>query len=64
MDAIEDASPEAKATPPKDLWPDSVDLTGGTVEVKDKDGKVIATLQITGNNLERWLLDADVKKKD
>jgi carboxyl-terminal processing protease len=64
MDAIETASPEAKATPAKDLWPDSVDLTGGTIEVKDKDGKVIAVLDVTGNNVERWLLDADVKKKE
>ena len=35
-----------------------------TLEVKDKSGKVVTTLQITGNNLERWLIDADVKKQD
>jgi carboxyl-terminal processing protease len=64
MDAIETASPEAKAAPVKDFWADNIDLTGGTIEVKDKDGKVISTLEITGNNLERWLLDADVKKKE
>jgi carboxyl-terminal processing protease len=64
MDAIELASPEAKASPVKDLWPDDVDLTGGTIQVKDKDGKVVATLEVTGNNVERWLLDADVKKKE
>jgi carboxyl-terminal processing protease len=64
MDAIEEASPEAKASPSRDLWPDTVDLTGGTIEVKDKDGKVVAVLQVTGNNVERWLLDADVKKAD
>ncbi len=45
----------------KDLFPDDAPIKGGTVEVKDKDGKVIATLRITGNNLERWLLDADVE---
>jgi len=45
-----------------DFWPDEVDLSGGLMEIKDKDGKVIATLRITGNNLERWLLDADVEK--
>lgn len=59
--AIEDAVPEA---PKQDLWADDIDLTGGIMEIKDKEGKVIATLQITGNNLERWLVDADVKKKD
>ena len=31
--------------------------------ITDKDGKVVATLDITGNNLQRWLLDADVKKQ-
>ncbi len=59
--AIENAAPEA---PRPDLWPDDLDLTGGIMEIKDKDGKVVATLQITGNNLERWLVDADVKKKE
>lgn len=59
--AIEDAAPDA---PKSDLWSDDLDLTGGIMEIKDKDGKVVATLQITGNNLERWLVDADVKKKD
>ncbi len=62
MDAIEAASPVAKDAPKPDLWADTIDLTGGKLEVRDKDGKVIATLNITGNNLERWLLDADVKK--
>jgi carboxyl-terminal processing protease len=62
--AIEDAVPAAKDAPRADLWADTIDLTGGVLEVKDKDGNVISTLDITGNNLERWLLDADVKKKD
>jgi carboxyl-terminal processing protease len=59
--ALEDAAPDAPKT---DLWPDDLDLTGGIMEIKDKDGKVVVTLQITGNNLERWLVDADVKKKE
>jgi carboxyl-terminal processing protease len=46
-----------------DFWPDSVDLTGGLVEVKDKDGKVIADLKITGRDLERWLAFADLEKQ-
>ena len=48
----------------KDLWDDAKDVSGGTMEIKDKDGNVIATLKITGNNVERWLIDADVEKKD
>jgi carboxyl-terminal processing protease len=63
IDTLESGvGPEAAANP-EDLWPDSLDLTGGQVVVKDKDGKVVTTLRITGNNLERWLLDADVKKE-
>jgi hypothetical protein len=46
----------------RDFWPDTVDLEGGTMEVKDKSGAVVATLRITGNNVERWLIDADVEK--
>jgi carboxyl-terminal processing protease len=45
-----------------DFWPDSLDLTGGAVEVKDKDGKIIADLRITGRDLERWLAFADLEK--
>jgi carboxyl-terminal processing protease len=48
---------------PRDFWPDDTKLSGGSLEVRDKDGNLVATLSITGNNLERWLLDADVEKK-
>lgn len=48
----------------KDLWPDTTDVAGGKVQVFDKDGKLVATLDITGNSLERWLVDADVKKHE
>jgi carboxyl-terminal processing protease len=44
------------------LWDDTVDVTGGSVEVFDKAGKKIATLKIKGPDLERWLLDADVER--
>ncbi|HVU64449.1 MAG TPA: S41 family peptidase [Phycisphaerales bacterium] len=46
----------------QDLWADSLDLTGGAVEVRDKAGKVVADLKITGRDLERWLAMADVEK--
>lgn len=66
IDAIESADPNLpkQDASAKDFWPDTLDLKGGTVEVKDKDGKVIATLLITGANLEQALEDADVKRLD
>ncbi len=45
----------------KDLWSDDLDLTGGRVDVFDKDGKPVAQLKVTGRDLERWLLNADVQ---
>jgi carboxyl-terminal processing protease len=63
MDAIETAAGD-EATKIADFWSNDIDLTGGVLEIKDKSGKVIATLDITGNNLERWLIDADVKKHE
>jgi carboxyl-terminal processing protease len=44
--------------------PNDDDLEGGSVEVFDKDGKKIATLRITGPDLNRWLFDAPVKPAD
>lgn len=41
--------------------PDDAALEGGSVEVFDKDGKKVATLKITGPDLNRWLFDAPVK---
>lgn len=52
-----------EAKPLADLWEDDLDLTGGMLIIKDKEGKTITTLDITGNNLERWLVDADIKKR-
>ncbi|MBI1191329.1 MAG: PDZ domain-containing protein [Tepidisphaera sp.] len=65
IDTLETADPnlpkdEAKAN---DLWPDDIDVKGGTLEVKDKSGKIVATLEITGSDLEQALEDASVKKK-
>lgn len=56
-----EAGKDPSAGAMKDLFPDDAPIKGGTLEVKDKDGNVIATLRITGSNLERWLLDADVE---
>ena len=36
----------------------------GQLIVKDAEGNLVTTLEITGPNLERWLIDADVKILD
>lgn len=64
IEALETASGDLAKAKVGDLWPQDADLTGGKLQLTDKDGKVIATLDITGNNLQRWLIDADVKKPD
>jgi hypothetical protein len=61
MDTLENGTVATKRE--TDLWPDTAQIKGGEVRITDKDGKVIAVLEITGNSLEQWLLDADVKKK-
>lgn len=63
-DEIEKGTSVADAGKRPDLWADSLDLTGGRVQVFDKDGNLVSTLSITGNSLERWLMDADVKKAE
>lgn len=44
-----------------DLIPDQAVLTGGSIVIRDADGNEITTLRLTGEDLERWLLDADVE---
>ena len=63
LEALETAAGD-EAPKPTDLWANDLDLTGGILEIRDKQGNVIARLDITGNNLERWLLDADVRKRE
>lgn len=62
LEALETASAGVASASQRDFWEDGVDLKDGTLTVQDKDGKTITTLKITGANLERWLLDADVEK--
>jgi carboxyl-terminal processing protease len=64
IEALETASGDLAKAKVGDLWPDDTDLSGGKMTITDKDGKVVAALEITGNNVQRWLLDADVKKPD
>lgn len=55
---------EIIANNPRDFWDDETNLEGGELVVRDADGNIVTTLKITGNNLEAWLVDADVEKKD
>ncbi len=58
--ALVQAADDADADIP-DFWDDAIDLTGGELIVRDADGNEVARLRITGNRLERWLIDADVR---
>ena len=62
IEQLETAAGDAKKEPP-DLWANDIDVTDGRVEVYDKSGKLIARLKVTGPDLERWLVDAEVKKE-
>lgn len=44
----------------RDLWSDDADLLGGHVVVLDAEGNEVSRLRITGSNVERWLIDADL----
>jgi len=63
IEQMELATPEAKRVVP-DLWPDTIDVTGGSVDVFDKNGKLVAKLKIARPDLEQWLIDAEVKPVD
>ncbi len=63
VEAVElSVSDEMAEENPRDFWDDDLELNGGQIVIRDADGNVITTLTITGDNLERWLLDADVEK--
>jgi hypothetical protein len=62
IDGLESATGDKEA--PVDLWPDSTEVAGGHVDVYDKDGKLIGKYKVPTNDLERWLIDAGVKKDD
>ena len=58
VETLEAGKPEARKT--KDLWADNVEVKGGKIDIYDKSGKLIGSYKITGNDLERWLIEADV----
>ncbi len=43
------------------LLPDNVELEGGVIEVRDAAGNLVRTLNIVGDGLERWLVDAPLE---
>lgn len=55
---------EPVENPSRDLWGESVRVSGGRVTVTDQAGNTIAELDITGEDLERWLSEADVRKRE
>lgn len=63
VEALGDAGLTAEADE-RSILPDEAELTGGRVEVFDAAGKRLATLRITGDGLERWLVDAPVEKQE
>jgi carboxyl-terminal processing protease len=46
---------------PASLWPDDATVRGGRLEVFDQAGRQLAVLRILRDDLERWLIDADVR---
>ena len=44
-----------------DLWADDVSVEGGTLIVYDAENNVVAEVKVTGADLERWLIDADIE---
>lgn len=49
--------------PETDLWPDATEVAGGHLDIYDKDGKFIGKYKVEAADLERWLIDAGVKKE-
>lgn len=60
IDALRVASAGGAEPEPVDLIPDEATLTDGRLEVFDSEGNVVATLKITGDNLEQYLIRAPV----
>mgnify|MGYP005841415703 CR=1 FL=1 len=59
--AIETGVPDAAARARRDLWDDTLELTGGTLDVLDPEGNRVVRLRITADDLERWLLEAPLE---
>ncbi|MEN0019530.1 MAG: hypothetical protein AAF747_01450, partial [Planctomycetota bacterium] len=64
IDALATAAPDDAEQAAFDLWADDIETVGGSVVVTDAEGNAIADLVITQPDLERWLMDAGVEKRD
>ncbi|MEM7623102.1 MAG: S41 family peptidase, partial [Planctomycetota bacterium] len=64
LEAAVGAAASAEAETAIDLIPGDPALAGGTLRITDASGEVVTELRITGENLERWLIDAGVEPID
>ncbi len=62
--ALQVAASEEDADAALDLIPDDATLTDGRMDIYDSEGNVIATLRITGEDLERFLTRAPLAPQD
>ncbi|MEO1130638.1 MAG: S41 family peptidase, partial [Planctomycetota bacterium] len=63
IESLESVVAQSDAEEP-DLLPDDVELADGMMVIRDASGEVVATLRITSDDLERWLLDAPVEPRE
>jgi hypothetical protein len=61
IDGLETASGDKE--PVIDLWPDTTVIAGGHLDIYDKEGKLVGKYKVEAADLERWLIDAGVKKE-
>lgn len=59
--ALEGATQGMPLDNERDLLPDDAELVGGFVTVTDAEGREVGRMRITGDSLERWLIDAPVE---
>jgi carboxyl-terminal processing protease len=62
LDALERGAGQT-STAAASILPSGSDIRGGTLEIRDKSGKLVQTLEITSNNIALWLADAGLKPK-
>lgn len=59
--ALSSVAPEDQLPDPEQIVPEGVSLNGGVIELRNADGEVVSRLRITGDGVERWLVDAPVE---
>jgi carboxyl-terminal processing protease len=61
IDALAQVAAETEAP---DLLPDDAALSDGRMEIYDATGNRVATLRITSDTIEQWLIDAPLEKSE